>query len=206
MKREDEGVTCSVPDEFLILLSMVFCLKNCHMWKNKEIFMWPSWCLTCVLMLTIFQVTGGSSNHPRLVPKWLREILIFWVTRYSLSNMLKMIHWCGDIAYSNFTDDLHDEWWVVSFTLVVTRFAVFQACLHISIKTSKNGLKVDIYFFRVLSWLCALKNGNFRCSNLVSCLWNTVLSSISVCYIERPLTLKCKWISNKTFLNMTRDV
>ena len=87
--RRWKGVTCSVPDEFLILLSMVFCLKNCHMWKNKEIFMWPSWCLTCALMLTIFQVTGGSSNHPRLVPKWLREILIFWVTRYSLSNMLK---------------------------------------------------------------------------------------------------------------------
>lgn len=95
------------------------------------------------------------------------------------------------------------SWWMVGCLIYL---GSDKTCLHISIKTLKNNLKVDIYFFRVLSWLCALKNGNFRCSNLVSCLWNTVLSSISVCYIERPLTLECKWISNKTFLNMTRDV
>ena len=69
----------------------------------------------------------------------------------------RMIQWWWHIAFLNFTDDLHDEWWHVLSIWAATRFVISQMWLHISIKSSKNCLQVGIYFLLVLFWLCKLK-------------------------------------------------
>ena len=97
---------------------------------------------------------------------WLRENSIHGKPDFWLMYVNRMIQWCGRIECLHFTYVLHDGLWRMSSTWASTKCAVSQVFFQISSKTSKNGLKLGIYFLRVLFWLCELEIGNSGCSDL----------------------------------------
>ena len=144
----------------------LFCLKILLYLERWENFMRVLLGLTCLLILTKFQVTDSSLNQVRSFLAWLRENSIHGKPDFWLMYVNRMIQWCGRIECLHFTYVLHDGLWRMSSTWASTKCAVSQVFFQISSKTSKNGLKLGIYFLRVLFWLCELEIGNSGCSDL----------------------------------------